>query len=211
MDVSDALITFCVKSKNIFISAYPAKILIGNIKKHCFSINTSIELQISDLSKFYFAVIKVFKNLDKSFIKESIFQKSKTFFWQVQQSVISIGIEDDNHCIYKIEFHNCEQFSEFIDVFQKCILPSLCLPIFQRQILDTIANLPIDHIIELKERQNLSNFLSTTFKEVQDMNLKNAEEIVLYYLEEIVLLQKFRSMKIPDNTSNCIDDILNSD
>ena len=85
MDVSDALITFCVKSKNIFISAYPAKILIGNIKKHCFSINTSIELQISDLSKFYFAVIKVFKNLDKSFIKESIFQKSKTFFWQVQQ------------------------------------------------------------------------------------------------------------------------------
>ena len=96
-------------------------------------------------------------------------------------------------------------------MFQKCILPSLCLPIFQRQILDTIANLPIDHIIELKERQNLSNFLSTTFKEVQDMNLKNAEEIVLYYLEEIVLLQKFRSMKIPDNTSNCIDDILNSD
>ena len=210
MDVSEALLTFCVKSKNIFISAFPAKIIIGNIQKNCYT-SDAIELQLCDLNKFYFAVIKIFKNLDSALIKESIFKKSKTFFWQVKESAISIGIEDNNSTIYRIEFHNCEEFSEFIDVFQKCILPSLCLPIFQRHIFDTMANLPIDDLVEFQERKKLSDFLTTNFKEVQDINLKNAEEIVLYYLEEIVLLQKFRSMKIPSITSHSLDAILNSD
>ena len=74
-----------------------------------------------------------------------------------------------------------------------------------------MANLPIDDLVEFQERKKLSDFLTTNFKEVQDINLKNAEEIVLYYLEEIVLLQKFRSMKIPSITSHSLDAILNSD
>lgn len=205
MEVSLALVTFCLKFKNIFLSAFPGKIVIGKVVHNHF-LENSLEFYLRDLSQLYFSIINIFKNLEKDSVKEIILKKSKTYFWHIHQSTITIGAETTN-VVFEVTFLTIEEFSEFVDVLQKCILPCLCLPIAQRNILDTMANLPTEDIVLFKERENLVNFIKTNV-DLTEIQRKDAEEIVFYYFEEIIIIQKLRSMKNPSLDINKINTIL---
>ena len=210
MDVSLALVNYCLKSRNIFVSAFPSKIVVGSITKTEFGPNSCLEFNLCDLKKLYFAVVNIFKNIEADSIKEIFLEKDKSFFWQVESSNISIGVQHQTLC-YSILFETNEEFLELIDLIQKCILPALCLPTFQRSLVNSLANLATDDIIVFGEYETLIKYLKTTFKG-DELDIENAANVVSYYLEEILLLQKFRSMKNPNLKASCqnsLNEIIN--
>lgn len=207
MDVSLALVNYCLKSRNIFVSAFPSKIVIGAITKTEFTPNSTLEFHLCDLKKLYFAVVKIFKNIEAQSIKEIFLEKEKSYFWQVEASSITIGVQHQSFC-YSIVFKTNEEFLELIDLIQKCILPSLCLPSFQRSIINALGDLPTDEIIILGQYETLKKYLVTTFKG-DEVDIENTANVVSYYLEQILLLQKFRSMKNPSNFDEGLNEILN--
>ena len=202
--------TITLKTTNIFCSAFPGKIVFGNISKQSYSKQNYFEFLSFELFYLYISIV----NIIKTFISNENNLPSKnlilklnedvSYLWSIsktneEQKCIELILEFKEEILYKIVF-NLDQVNDFVNALSEIILPALCLEIIQRQFFDFISNQEISIIVGLDNQKGL--LILNEFKKMNNIDIDQIEElniieIIIYYRELIIIYKKIKSLINP--------------
>ena len=102
--------------------------------------------------------------------------------------------------------------NELINIFSQSVLSILCLKPIEKQILEILILEPTSVLITLKDFKSCETLItSLTLKNtllIDSIQLSNLIDIVIYYNELLIVLQKLKSMHNPVDGNRHIEAIL---
>lgn len=192
----------------IWCSAYPGKIIFGEIENDIFCSNKIFCLEKCYYTQFYFGLVKIVECIaeSKTNVKEIILTKdleSLIYYFQINEisQIFALGIEKAFETQYKFVL-NLELFNDFIFIIQKLILPSLCLSSEVQIVINAASSLPICDIENLSNRKNCSNFLLQN--EVDPCKINIYLIYIEYYMEIIIMIHKLKTLYNPSIVQNVL-------
>ena len=216
--------TILLKRSDIFVSAFPGKIVFGTISDHSYIKFKYFQFLAFDVVYLYLSLVTVIK---KVFSEENVesncdgviikLNDDLQYLWSISQSTENINkhlhilLEFKSNLIYQVEF-NLEQLNDFVNGLSETFIPCLNLKNVERYFFDFISKQQISDIVQLTTENGLTLLNQFKFEshleEINSINQINLIEIVVYYKELILLYKKIKSLIRPIDTTSRIDAIL---
>ena len=205
--------TIALKQENIFVSAFPGKIVFGTPNNEGFLNLKTFQFYFYQLLELYLALLSVIKFLVSSELncQKGILLKvseEQIYFWVCKNvqinnrdsKIATFGIEFQSTCVFELVF-DFDQLNNFISGISQCILPALCLKTLERQVLEEASEETLQYIIELNRRKNTQIFLrkiknKNKFK-IDSVVQPNLSDLIIYYHETIIIVHKLKSLYNP--------------
>jgi hypothetical protein len=201
--------TKVLKAFSVFISAYPGFIVFGQTFTRYYPEKSYFKFSPFELYKLYIAIIQILtffteENPEKT--NGIILKRSKTnkivYFWsgrrllidEEEEKLVTFGIEKENSETLKINM-SLSELHNFITALKSTITICLCLNDLDNEIIFALSNLDISILQKLKDYNETKDFVYKFMKEHNySENQESLIQLILYYFEIIILLNKFSSM-----------------
>ena len=224
---SNSCKTLISQKSEIFVSAFPGKIIFGNVDQVGYKKLNYFKFNHFELFHFFVALTNIFKFLsDTSDTKLNTANKGiiltlntfEVYYWIVKdvfinnniQKQIVFGIEKEAKVVFELNL-TLKELNELINIIAQTILSCLCLKSIEKQLLENVALQSTEDIIALKNHQMCENFIKN-FEEINkfsidSVQISNLIDLVIYYNELLIVIQKLKSMYNPE-VDNRIEAIL---
>ena len=224
--LSNSCKTILLKTSDIFISAFPGKIIFGNISDQSYIKFKYFQFSAFNLLYLYLSLVTIIK---KVFSEENIeancdgvimkINEDLQYLWSISQSTETINkhlhilLEFKTNLIYQVEF-NLEQLNDFVNGLSETLIPCLNLKNIERHFFHFISKQQLSEIVQLTPENGIT-FLNqfkfeSNLEEINCINEANLIEIVVYYKELILLYKKIKSLIRPIDCNSRIDAILSA-
>lgn len=212
--------TFALLKTPNFISAFPSYILFGetisNIK---YKENKFLKINFHEAHKVLMNIFYIgsFLSSELDYSKGIILKKpEEVYYWngltlQTEDRIekyIKIGIEKQSEFIFEILF-SAEEFNNFLFLFKRCLLASLCLKEEEEQfIIKTVETQTCETILAAKTdaqkiRSFIDQFFNNSFFE-KPLKLSTFTEIFIYYNDIILILKQLASLTVESEDNSAI-------
>ena len=180
--VTEALVTLALLKRNYFISAYPGKIVIGEISNYQFETNKSFIKAIRCIIRS--------ANTNEDDKQPFLSDLDHLYFWDVTSASIKFGIEKKFETIYTTVF-TIDEFNNFLLCFNELIPSSLLLRSVELNLFQKLAKLEVDEFFDLTEnKSSLSIYTKEPIEKQKDLLIlvKNNIDIIIimHKINEIV-------------------------
>ena len=191
--------TTVLKKCDIFISAFPGKVIFGHIVEDNYPKLQYFQFFHFQLFKLYLSLVEIINNSiteESSEIKKTdlIIKLSDevSYFWIIEIGdiqLIQFVLEFKNIINYKLSF-TLDQLNDFIYCLSVSILPCLCLKHLERDFLEYITEQEISKI--LNDTKDNFILLLNDFKLKQNIRIDlisqaNLADLIPYYKELIII------------------------
>ena len=124
------------------------------------------------------------------------------------EKYIKIGIEKQSESVFEILF-SAEEFNNFLFLFKRCLLASLCLKEEEEQfILKTVETQTCETILAAKtDSQKIRTFIDQFFNNScfeKPLKLSNFCEIFIYYNDIILILKQLASLTVESEDNSAL-------
>ena len=186
-----SLLTLCLSKEDFFISAYPSKLVFGEVDNYLYKNNKSFVIYKKEFIEFFCGIRNLMKALKSTKKEKGILLKKVdlVYFWEKleAQDIFLFGIERNSEIVYKTDFDlvhlNC-----FFHCFQKLLFSCLLLRDFEVDVINKISILPMKKILELKQNEHV---LLQTLKECSEgPNFVNLRILVQNNIDIIIIIHK---------------------
>ena len=191
--------TVLLKKSEVFLSAFPGKIIFGHIIEENYPKLQYFQFFHFEFFKLYLSLVEIINNCiieENSEIKKTdlIIKLSDevSYFWCIEIGdikLIQFVLEYKSIINYKLNF-TLDQLNDLIYSLSVSILPCLCLKHLERDFLEYIAEQEISKILNFT-RENFILLLND-FKLKQNTQIDlicqpNLADLMLYYKELIII------------------------
>ena len=207
---SESCKTIACKQQNIFISAFPGKIVFGDVCSTGYKQSRYFKFEFYQMCELYISLINIINFLvssEKTSERHLIIKINETtnYFWlgntvlvdKKESKVVQFGIESQSDVKFKIDF-NGEQLNNLIKYISEMILPCLCLQSNQRQIFQSVIKQSISVIVSLNNYQTCQKYLQNEQQKsnlkIDDITLPNLIDELIYYNELLLIIYKIKSL-----------------
>ena len=204
-----------LKNSNIFCSAFPGKLVFGEVaQQHYLKLNY-FEFLTFELFFLYSCIVKIIKSFissgndipsdDELILK---INEDTSYLWSIsklnvsneEEKCILLKLKYKSEIVYQIIF-NLDKLNDFINALSEIIVPSLCLQTVEREFFEFISNAEILTIVNLDKPKGLL-ILKQFFKQMNIVDIDqiqelNLIEIIIYYKELIIIYKKIKSLINP--------------
>ena len=212
MSLQNAVVTLSLKQADLHISAFPQKLLFGEIDDNCgiFKTNKHFIIPFYQFHCWYLAFTEIIDIISGESKKtQNIivqFNDNTLYFWKFLESKnICFGIEVNNECKYQTHF-NLIEFNDLIWLLKQLIFKTLPLKPHQEMLFHSASLLNTAELLGLKEDFACKKFIEKTFQDSERflcLDILSCQILIQYYLEIIVLHHKINSLY---NTEENISD-----
>ena len=209
LDFENSCKTIISKKSSVFISAFPGKLVFGEV--NCKGFIKSKYFQLLHFELFY--LYSNFLNIIKFLVREEdnedkglILSKDDVAYYWCGKKVVEnnkpkkviIFIQE-----YKFEtnfelFFDEEQFNDFIKCISETILACLCLKPIEKAFFEFITKENTTVIVSLKNQKKcktiLEKFKKSTNLKISSILEPNLIDLVNYYIEILIIAQKLKTM-----------------
>lgn len=204
-----ALLTLSLVKKGFFCSAFPGKIVFGEITNYEYNELKSFVVFRHEFSKFFYSLSKIISTLCSegpehlNNVKE-LLTESKVFFWLLENK------EESQNIVFQIEreeetyktYFDLKEFYNFVHYFKELLYPSLLLKPLELKIFTEISNLSYKKILEMQnDISKIQDFTNKTLTK-NDLSSINLPILILNNLDIILIVHKLRPF--------CKNEFLNS-
>ena len=190
--VTEALVTLALLKRNYFISAYPGKIVIGEISNYQFETNKSFIIHRCEYRQFFKAIRCIIRsaNTNEDDKQPFLSDLDHLYFWDITSASIKFGIEKKFETIYTTVF-TIDEFNNFLLCFNELIPSSLLLRSVELNLFQKLAKLEVDEFFDLTEnKSSLSIYTKEPIEKQKDLLIlvKNNIDIIIimHKINEIV-------------------------
>ena len=222
--------TILLKSINIFISAFPGKIVFGAVLNHNYRQLNHFQFGTFEVFHLYVSLITIIKKFISEKNTEILqsdgiilkFSEDLSYLWfisktkvkNVEELKIKLILEWKTESIYQITF-SFDQLNDLIIGLSETIVPSLCLKNIEKIFFEFISEQPLAEIIDLNTEKcilMLNEFKRRHNVQIDSIDEPNLFDIMIYYKEIIILYKKIKSLINPTDISgnSAIDAILSA-
>ncbi|MBM3939276.1 MAG: hypothetical protein FJ333_11580 [Sphingomonadales bacterium] len=181
----EALINLSLLKKNLFMSAFPGKVIFGEIIKFSYNPEKTFIIHRCKYVPFFNIVLEILSAIaEKKPLKTQLDSES---FCEVTNTEVTFGNAKVNIAL------NNEEFLNFIENFKNIILISLLLNYNEIEILDQLSYCSMDKILDIgKNKSNIARFIESL--STSHHNFSTYIIIVETYFDLIVVLHKLNSL-----------------
>jgi hypothetical protein len=227
-DLNSACMTLALQVISIFVSSFPGFIIIGNIQQETYQKGNFFKFGIFELHKLYSTIVEVLKyftnvNLEHSGPKQfhQNEENEENYFWSGHSvlklgeslKIVSLGIEKEGIVTYELKLY-LKEFQNLFFCLQKVIISSLCLNLNEYKLIKYCSEQNIETLKciqneisrekEIQTNKYLNDFVGSFMKK-HNINtivcVSGYTEIIKYYFEIIIILQKLKSLEIVEETN----------
>jgi len=190
--------------KNCFASAFPGKVVIGEVLRNEFSFEKHFIVYRKLYSDFFESIVEIIEAISKQSESKGLIKTEHCdyqYFWQFTVNVgVKFGIEKNEEEIVFLTVFDLSEFNNLLDTFKELILPSLMLRKVECDVLEEVANLEFKTILEFNETNNAK--LVTQIEALRnDENYNNCIVIKMNF-DIIILLHKLSDLVNTDYRRN---------
>ena len=221
-DFDNSCKTIILRNSDIFISAFPAKLVFGQVNHKGFIKFKYFQFLHFEFFNLYLAILSIFKYLaseESNILEEKgliLNKEDFSYFWlskRVEQNNITVKsvvfvIEYKIETIYEVIL-NIEQFNCFLKCISETIFSCLCLKPVEHALFNFIAEEKTTVIVSLKFKNKCKNMLEKFRKskysnglQIPSVSESNLIDIIQYYNELLIIVQKLKSMTNEENNSD---------
>lgn len=198
--IADAILSLTLLKNDFFISAFPSKIIFGEITNFAFSKNKYFVFHRYQFTKFYLAICNILKSLaPESPQKGTIVNVSEreNYFWSKipgqGDDYFQIGIEIFDERTFVCTF-SLRELNHLFHCFNELIFCCVLLRDFEIELLQKILALSLKEILDLSnDNQRLKIFLKENLEE-NVYNYENYMILVKNNIDIIILKYKLNSI-----------------
>ena len=221
LSVSESCQTIGLHKENLFISAFPGKIVIGQIVNFTYKSNKCFSFFFYELLQLYLSIVPIitFFSSDANNVKDKgeILSRDNEllYYWigktfivdKSEQKVVKIGIQFKNDIIFEIVLTSSE-LNNLIFCLPQTILSSLCLKDTERSCMEFLTEQSTVIIVSISDKKKCEQFIKKNF--VIDSVLKpTIRDLFLYYHEILLLIHKLKTLHNAKVQKSNIEIILN--
>ncbi len=212
--------TKVLKSKSVFLSAYPSYIVFGKTFSTVYEAKKYFKFYIFELYKLYIAIIKIlnfFTEENPETLQGLILKRNFNIVYYWSGVTLNIDGKDEKFVLFNIETEvqtfklqmNLSELHNLIFALKSSIIISLCLSTQESEILTEASQIELKSILTLNSYNNTKHFVEQFKKKLNygdDQETYKLTQLVLYYKDIIILMHKFTSMT--NFNENIIEEIL---
>jgi hypothetical protein len=230
-DLSNSCMTLALQITSIFISSFPGYIVLGKIQQYSYEKGKYFKFGIFDLHKLYLTIVEVlnfFTDVNTESSSPKIFhqdeESEENYFWSGHSvtkfgnsfKIISFGIEKDGNITFELKVY-LKEFQNLFFCLRNVMIASLCLNPNEHNLIEYASVQKIETLKciqseisrqksaeEPQSEKYLKDFINLFH---QKYNIKAPVyfgeyiEIIRYYFEIIIILQKLKSLEIIEVTN----------
>lgn len=211
--------TLVLKQSDKFISAFPGKIIFGDVSQQNYKKYQYFMFAHFELYHLYLSLVEIIKNI----VLEETSEINKTdliiklsddlsYFWiiEIDTKNIQFLIKHEAIVHYKLTF-SLDQLNDFIYSLSESILPCLCLKSVERDFLQFVSEQEIKILLNLRKEN--AYFLLNNFQHINKVKIDlicepNMTDLVIYYIELIIIFKKIKSLVRTVDENNHLRTIL---
>ncbi len=216
--LSETCQTLCLLKENIFISAYPGKIVIGPIIDFNYKTKKCFIFFYNELIQLYLSIIQIITYFasEKHEDKGKILSKNIDFlyYWSgkvvvvnnCEQKVVKLGIQFEDDIIFEVSFTSSE-LNNLIFCLPQIIFSSLCLKQSERNCMEFITEQTTVTIVSISDKAKCEKFIEKNF-EIDSIAKTNVTDMFLYYHEILLIIHKLKTLYNKEMKNSNIQKIL---
>ena len=221
--VSNSCKTIVLKTTNLFISAFPGKLVFGSISVEHYLKFNFFQFFVFDLLNLYICLVNIIKKISSSSEEDcdGVIVKINpelSYLWSISPKTINednqfhvlFTVELKSKLVYQIDL-NLDQLNDLINGLSETIIPCLSFKNLERQFFEFVSKQQISEIVHLngpKATLFLNDFKEEKEIEIDIITQPNLIDIVVYYKELIIIYKKLKSLVRPIESDTRIDAIL---
>lgn len=222
---SNSCKTLISQNSEIFVSAFPGKIIFGNVNQVGYQKFKYFKFNHFEIFNFFVALTNIFKFLSDSTTRNTgnrgvilTLNNFEVYYWMVKdlfinnsnQKQIVFGIEKQSEVVFELNL-TLKELNELINIIAQTILSCLCLKSIEKQLLESVTLQSTEDILALKDHKTCEKFIKH-FEEINkfsidSVQISNLLDTVIYYNDLLIIIQKLKSMYNPE-VDNRIEAIL---
>lgn len=212
---ADSCKTLISNKNEIFVSAFPGKIVFGKVNQVGYKKSNFFKFFHFEIFHFFVALTNIFKFLSsENTANKGIILTLDTlevYYWigkelvvtNQNQKIIVFGIEENSQSVFEINL-KLQELNELIHIVSQTIISCLCLKSIEKQLFENIVQCPTSEIVQLKDYKQCEQFIQKFEKSIKvsidSIKIPNLIDIVIYYHELLLIVQKLKSMCIGEDT-----------
>lgn len=215
MNFDTANILMPLRLTDIFVAAFPRKIIFGVANNNFFKTKQSFCIDLEFLKLFYIAIVQILSNFQSESLEKinciEIYQyEGLSYYWQMHNTEnVKFVLKEGETIVYKLLF-NYLQFNELIFVISECILPCLSLKSIELMFLESATKLDVLQLIELNDLQNVQSYVEKLKEPFCKEHFKY--KILLHYnLDIIITINRIKFLAndqiLPNNLKSVLQKI----
>ena len=225
--ITNSCKTILLKTINIFVSAFPGKLIFGTISVQNYIKFNYFQFFAFDLLHLYVTLVNIIKkisseenietNCDGVIIK---INEELQYLWSISTKTVNsekqlnvhLVVEFKSNLVYQLVF-NLDQLNDFINGLSETIIPCLFLKNIERQFFEFVSKHHISEIVQLSAQNGallLNDFNLENTLELDTIIETNLIDIVIYYKELIIIYKKIKSLIRPMECDKRIEAILSA-
>lgn len=194
-NLSKAISTFCLQKNDYFMSAYPSKVVFGEVSDFVYQSNKRFVIHRSDFKKFYLAIQEIVSLIATDKFSNGLINSLGCFayYWEVLVNKnIEFGIKKDNTKLYGISV-NHEEFINLINCFSKLCLTSLLLKDEEIEFFEIISTQSTSDIVNFfRDKSKIVAFIQKNF--CKTTYLYNLVFLFEMNIDIILIIHKFKKL-----------------
>jgi hypothetical protein len=215
---SESCQTIALRKENLFISAFPGKIVLGETNYLGYKKNFTLTFFHFQLVYFYLSIVKIIEyfscdSSDEQGIIISI-NKNYLYYWcgksvfieDTEEKVVKIGIQQNDEITFELIFTAIE-LNEMIFVLPQIIISSLCLKTIERNSFDILLSEASNIIVSLNNKKNCEKYIKKKVK-VDEVIQENIADLFIYYNEIILIVHKLKTLYNSEMNQSNIEKLL---
>jgi len=185
---------------NLFCSAFPSCIIIGNIKNNKYIVNQFFMFYKSEFSVLYLAIVDIINAISEKSKKQKLILERDHLTYSFLVTLIdskfqiALIVESNGNETFRAIF-DLETWNDFINVLSELVPSTLCLDSKLSNVFEMATKSSLNDIIAFKDINNCANFL----KDIKFDNFNSYEtaKCLKYYREIIIIVHKLKSLYNP--------------
>ena len=201
--------TLISKKYNIFVSAFPGRIIFGEVNDRGFIKSKYFQFLHFEFFDLYISLLKIVKffvSEEQTEEKGLILSNEDLSYYWLGKFILQNN-KSTKFVVFAIEFKfetifelllQTDQFNDIIKCISETILSCLCLKTIEKAFFDFILKENTSLIVSLKNQKKcktiLEKFKKSSSYKITSVCEPNLIELVIYYNELLIIVQKLRTM-----------------
>jgi hypothetical protein len=223
--VIESCANLALEIPNTFMSAYPGFIVFGKVKLNAFEQNRFFKFGVFEVYKLYLAIVNILNfmtgqndDLNKDLILTN--ENGDNYYWIGTNlmrnnklcKIVKFGIEKQDTITYELHF-TLNNFQNFFFCLKKLLITSLCLKQMHVDFIHFIIVLPIEKLAKIDDKKVAMECVDLFLKDSKNdgselLSNQTFFDLLNYYEEIIIILNKLVSIQVPNYRKNIIKRIL---
>lgn len=193
-----ALVTLILFKADFIISAFPTKIIFGQVQKNEFSEKSSFIIKRSNYGKFCNSMFKIISSLSTGNTDakgEIVSNNDFSYGWKIGHShTICFYIEKDLNIIFSSLF-SLEEFNHLLHCFAQLITSSLLLRTIEAQIILNLSKLSLKQIMDFSsDKPYFLDICKANSVILESSSFSNLVLLIENNIDIIIILHKLQTL-----------------